>query len=112
MRNLANSVVLAGVMVIGIAGFSITNAADDGITAANFATDGQVMIPNNWRQWIYIGTPLTPNALSDVRHHFLNSTMSILNPRHLPTGRKPANLPMVHKLPRSWFLSDRKTKMT
>lgn len=70
MRNLANSVVLAGVMVIGIAGFSITNAADDGITAANFATDGQVMIPNNWRQWIYIGTPLTPNALNDGEASF------------------------------------------
>ena len=70
MGKLANSVALAGALVIGFVGFSAVMAADDGIMAANFADDGQVMIPKNWRQWVYIGTPLTPNALNDGKAAF------------------------------------------
>jgi hypothetical protein len=48
-----------------LVGYNVTNAADNAVVSAMFADDGQVMIPKDWRQWIYVGTPLTPNALND-----------------------------------------------
>jgi len=34
------------------------------ILAPSYTADGQVERPDNWRSWIYVGTPLTPNALN------------------------------------------------
>lgn len=64
MRTYLLSVALAGSMLAGVAGLSVTMAADEAVTAAKFTADGQAMIPENWRQWTYVGTPLTPNALN------------------------------------------------
>lgn len=46
-------------------GFSASNAQDMTVASAKFTDDGQAMIPKNWRQWTYVGTPLTPNALNN-----------------------------------------------
>ena len=40
------------------------------IAKAQFAADGQVMRPVDWRSWIYVGTPLTPNALNGGKAPF------------------------------------------
>jgi hypothetical protein len=40
-------------------------AMDAEVETATFTGDGAVQIPENWRQWVYIGSPLTPNALND-----------------------------------------------
>ncbi len=32
---------------------------------AEFTSAGEVMKPVDWRSWIFVGTPLTPNALND-----------------------------------------------
>ena len=34
------------------------------IMQAKFSDSGAVSMPENWREWIYVGTPLTPNALN------------------------------------------------
>lgn len=31
---------------------------------AKFTSEGAVKIPENWREWIFVGAPLTPNALN------------------------------------------------
>ena len=31
---------------------------------AQFTEDGQLIRPDNWREWIYVGMPVTPNALN------------------------------------------------
>ena len=61
---------LGGAMLVGVAGYTATQAADEAINAAQFTADGQAMIPKNWRQWVYIGTPLTPNALNGGKAPF------------------------------------------
>lgn len=65
MRKLIFSVALAAAMTSGVAGYGtmIAVAADD-IVRAEFASDGKVKIPEDWRKWVYVGTPLTPNALN------------------------------------------------
>lgn len=34
------------------------------ITQAEWTSEGKVKQPQNWREWVYVGTPLTPNALN------------------------------------------------
>lgn len=34
------------------------------INRAKFNKDGSVNQPNNWRAWVFVGSPLTPNALN------------------------------------------------
>ena len=40
------------------------HAQDNAINAASFNSDGSVNQPVNWRKWIFVGSPLTPNALN------------------------------------------------
>ncbi len=35
------------------------------INRASFNGDGSVNRPENWRQWVFVGAPLTPNELND-----------------------------------------------
>ncbi len=45
-------------------------AQDSSVLKASFNPDGSVKIPQNWRTWIYMGTPFTPNALNDGKAPF------------------------------------------
>ena len=38
------------------------SAAD--VNRAEFTSEGAVKVPTDWREWIFIGTPLTPNELN------------------------------------------------
>lgn len=38
--------------------------AASAINRAAYTAEGAVKRPENWRSWIYVGTPLTPNALN------------------------------------------------
>src|SRR5246127_6014400 len=35
-----------------------------------YTDSGELKLPTNWRQWIFVGEPLTPNALNDGRANF------------------------------------------
>ncbi len=35
------------------------------INRPSFNADGSVNQPENWREWVFVGAPLTPNALND-----------------------------------------------
>lgn len=52
--------VLAGSSILGTA--FVANSQE--IVEASFTDDGDAMRPEGWRSWIYVGTPLTPNALN------------------------------------------------
>ncbi len=39
-------------------------AAAQDIARAEFTSDGDVIRPENWRSWVFVGAPLTPNALN------------------------------------------------
>ncbi len=70
IRQMLVSAALTGAVLTGIASYSMINAQENKVVAAKFNADGAVSIPENWRQWIFIGTPLTPNALNDGKAPF------------------------------------------
>ena len=70
MRKTKILFALLGAGAMALAGATLSNAAKSDVMTANYTTDGQVMIPKNWRQWVYVGTPLTPNALNNGKASF------------------------------------------
>ncbi len=44
--------------------FWATTAFAQNINEATFNADGAVNAPTDWRKWVFVGTPLTPNALN------------------------------------------------
>lgn len=62
--------VLLGSLCAAAIGYNVSNAAEDSVKRAQYTDDGKVKIPVNWRNWIYIGTPLTPNALNNGKAPF------------------------------------------
>lgn len=59
-------VAAAGLTAVLIAVSQFPVVAQDGVYTPQFTADGQLIQPPNeiWRDWPYIGTPLTPNALN------------------------------------------------
>ena len=45
-------------------GMAMMSGNDDAIARPEFTSDGAVKMPADWRKWVYVGTPLTPNALN------------------------------------------------
>jgi Cytochrome P460 len=35
-----------------------------------YNADGDLLLPKNWRQWVFVGSPLTPNALNGGKANF------------------------------------------
>ena len=56
-----------GLTAVMFAVSQVPVAAQDGGYTPQFKEDGQLILPPHqiWRDWPYIGTPLTPNALND-----------------------------------------------
>ncbi|MEM7267719.1 MAG: cytochrome P460 family protein [Pseudomonadota bacterium] len=49
-----------------IAATTIEAAKAEGtVTPAKFTTENHAIQPEGWRQWIFVGAPLTPHALND-----------------------------------------------
>jgi hypothetical protein len=72
-RTTARSLLAAG-LVAGslslVAAPQVSAQNGPSVARATFNADGKVQQPKNWRQWIFVGTPLTPNALNDGKAAF------------------------------------------
>ncbi|MEC9341934.1 MAG: cytochrome P460, partial [Pseudomonadota bacterium] len=53
-------------LTLTVAGLRVASAADDppAIGAAVYTVDGELRLPQGYREWVFIGAPLTPNALN------------------------------------------------
>jgi hypothetical protein len=45
-------------------------ASSGDVARARFDAQGRAMIPADWRRWVYVGTPLTPNGLNKGKAPF------------------------------------------
>jgi len=63
--NLLDAVLfLASSVVILLMGVTSAVAEDSDKYEAEFTADGQLIRPARWREWIFVGSPLTPNSLN------------------------------------------------
>jgi len=59
--KLSTSVLTAAALMM-LAGATLGH--DSGSYEATFTADGEMIRPSGWREWVFIGSPLTPNSLN------------------------------------------------
>ena len=59
--RLSTSVLTAAALMM-LAGAAMGD--DSGSYEATFTADGEMIRPSGWREWVFIGSPLTPNILN------------------------------------------------
>jgi hypothetical protein len=72
-RSLAVTASIAsGVIVITVIAQSLSssNAQAQPRYLPEYTADGDLILPKDWHDWVYVGSPLTPNALNDGKANF------------------------------------------
>ncbi|MFL6849335.1 MAG: cytochrome P460 family protein [Sphingomicrobium sp.] len=49
---------------------AVQAASSGGRYLPEYLPDGQLVLPKNWRSWVFVGAPLTPNALNNGKASF------------------------------------------
>ena len=42
----------------------IISSGAEAATPARYSTDGDLMLPENWREWVFIGSPTSPDSMN------------------------------------------------
>ena len=71
-----------------------SNLSAEDVNGPKYMTDGQVELPKNWRTtWIYIGSPLTPNALNEGKASFPEFHNVYIEPNAYAVYKKTGKFP-------------------
>ncbi len=54
----------AAVVAASLIAAPVVTASAQGIVTANFNGEGKVERPAEWRRWVFVGSPITPNGLN------------------------------------------------
>ena len=99
MRRIVFAVLLGAAAVVG-ANAQMTRA--EGIAAAKFTASGEAMLPEGYRQWVFVGAPLTPHALNDGAAPFPEYHNVYVEPsafaHYAETGEWPEGTQIVKEL--------------
>jgi len=64
--NTKASLTLAFGVLAAIASFSAASSQTaKTVNQASFTDDGEAVLPTGYRQWVFVGSPLTPNAMNE-----------------------------------------------
>ena len=58
------SLALVSAVLILLMGAAVAVADDSEKYEAEFTADGELIRPSGWREWVFVGSPLTPNSLN------------------------------------------------
>lgn len=95
-------IALALLVVAGAVGAQAQMARGQEINEATFGADGQVLQPTGYRQWVFVGAPLTPNAMNGGEAPFPEYHNVYVEPsafaRYAETGVWPQGTQIVKEL--------------
>ena len=73
-QNLASAVAVLTLCAIATVVFAqrqnTHTASASGRYLPEYTKDGDLVLPKNWRSWVYVGSPLTPDGLNDSKKAF------------------------------------------
>jgi hypothetical protein len=101
--------IIAGVGVVATSSFVLnintrSIAAQPQPSAAVFNPDGTMQLPTGFRRWVFVGAPLTPNALNDGKANFPEYHHVYIEQKnvdaYLKTGEFPEGTVIVKELTR------------
>ena len=74
MRRLITGVAAFTILLAGGAALQRTVAQDAASTTKRYLPEytgtGDLLLPNNFEKWVFVGSPLTPNVLNDGKANF------------------------------------------
>jgi hypothetical protein len=76
-------------------------AGHPGEYEAQFAEDGQLIRPAGWREWVFVGSPLTPNSMNGGAAPFPEFHTVYIDPKSWAHYKRPANSARERCLPKS-----------
>lgn len=80
-------VLLAGVVAMALA------IPVEAAQAAKYASSGELMMPKNYRQWVFIGAPVTPNEMNNGKAAFPEFHHVYIDPASFATYKKTGKFP-------------------
>lgn len=86
---LKTTAIAAGLLAVGAA----TAADDAGIGAAIFNAQGELVLPEGYREWVFIGAPLTPHGLNDGKAGFPEYHHVYVNPNAFAVYQRTGEFP-------------------
>ncbi len=119
-KGMRIALLIAGAVssVIAITVVSAQSESNDGSASTTkrylpeYTESGDLILPKNYNKWVFVGSPLTPNALNDGRPISPNFIMSISNRAHTISTRRRASSPRERSSSRNYNLhSQPKTRM-
>jgi hypothetical protein len=81
------------VMVGVIFGVSPLPAAEPKSSAAHFDKDGNLLQPKGYREWVYVGCPVTPNDLNNGKAMFPEFHVVYIDPHSFKAYEKTGKFP-------------------
>ncbi len=70
---LAGGALAAATVIASTASRAQSMSGENGVSARylpEYTANGDLILPKNWRHWVYVGSPLTPNALNGGQANF------------------------------------------
>ena len=61
--------------------------------AAKYTTKGELIMPKNFRQWVFVGAPVTPNDMNDGKAAFPEFHHVYINPASFASYKKTGVFP-------------------
>lgn len=96
MKTITVSGILA-VVIAAVGYMAITSGATQAQTQEDWgpvwAADGQLVLPKGYREWVYLGSPLTPNALNDGAAGFPEYHNVYIQPQAFRAYRETGTFP-------------------
>ncbi len=92
-KSLAATASMASGVIVTILftqSLSSSNALTQPRYLPEYTASGELMLPKNeiWREWVYVGSPLTPNALNGGQAGFPEYHNVYIEPESYATYRK------------------------
>ncbi len=108
LKHLFSAALVSGTALLALTGCGSSDS-DSGAQApgvanyvAEFTSDGALVRPENYREWVYVGTPLTPNDMNNGKAPFPEFHNVYIAPNawehYKKTGNFPEGTTMVKEL--------------
>jgi hypothetical protein len=90
LKTLFQSIAIASGLLAS--GLSVADGADS-IGAATFNKQGKLVLPTGFREWVFIGAPLTPNGLNNGKAGFPEYHHVYVNPDAFAVYQRTGEFP-------------------
>lgn len=83
----------ASVLAAGLVAPPVMGGGTEGFGAAVFDADGRLLQPEGFREWVFVGAPLTPHGLNDGKAGFPEYHHVYVNPDAFAVYRRTGEFP-------------------